>query len=65
MELIELFTKNLSAKQKQYEAIRAVAFHRHRLSETSSTRRAKESLQSSLKSNLAPKAGKRQMSTLI
>jgi len=26
MELIELFTKNLSAKQKQYEAIRAVAF---------------------------------------
>jgi transposase len=26
MELVELFTKNLSAKQKQYEAIRAVAF---------------------------------------
>lgn len=26
MKVIELFTKNLSAKQKQYEAIRAVAF---------------------------------------
>jgi len=26
MKLVELFTKNLSAKQKQYEAIRAVAF---------------------------------------
>lgn len=26
MELLELFTKNLSAKQKQYEATRAVAF---------------------------------------
>lgn len=33
MKLIELFTKNLSAKQKQYEAIRAIAFQDGTISE--------------------------------
>jgi len=36
MELIELFTKNLSAKQKQYEAIRAVAFQEGNIEKISS-----------------------------
>ena len=36
MELIELFTKNLTTRQKQYEAVRAVAFQEGSIKEIAS-----------------------------